>query len=278
MSLIIGGEIFPPKAHLQVNYQNGQKEGKGIVYSSNRVKLGELNFKNDLLDGLCAFRDDKGNKIKECVFEKGKKNGWIQEYKSNNVMFTGICRNNEKYSELVKYRYYNNMFEEIKDGKRIGIWKFTDNYHLQGICYIFEDNELIQEYSYKNGCENHTNKIFKNNCMIEYDDNGKTIYEGNYSGDYFQGFIRKGKGDLYDSNQYLIYSGYWRKGKKEGYGCYYKNHRIVYEGEWKNDKPNGEGVYYNKDGEVILEGEWIDGVIEYQNEKKFYYEDGKNLR
>ena len=275
MSLIIGGETFPPTAHLQVNLENGQKEGIGVVYSSTQVKLGELNFKNDLLDGLCIFRDDKGNKIKECVFEKGKKNGWIQEYKGNNVVFTGICRNDEKYSELLKCTYADSMFEEIKDGKRIGIWKFTDSYHLGGICYCYDEGLLTREYTFKDGYENHTNRIFKNDYMKEFDENGKRVYEGGYNKISLQ---REGTGYLYDSNQYLIYSGDWREGKREGKGCYYKNNQITYKGEWKNDKPNGEGVYYNKDGEVILEGEWIDGVIEYQYEKKFYYEDGKYFR
>ena len=444
----IGGESIPSNCILNICLKEGRKEGKGILYSSKHIILAELNYHNDLLQGLCIFRNEKGRKIKECVFENDMKNGWIKEYGENDVLFTGIYRNNEKYSELVKYKYYNNIFEEIKDGKRIGIWKFTDNYHLEGICCMFEDDKMIQEYSYKNGCENHTNRIFMNDCMIEFDENDRVIYYGKYSGDYLKGFVRKGKGevyhydndmivrvdttkgyilvndktmkqfednkmvyqgewcwhenrivrngigyicsspttyyqavfdngieigvlmnirdeemilydekyrivykggydddhnksgdgliyeyeeddlkivfackdgkkeylwlelidsttmkefddngkriyeggyneirlqregkgDLYDGNQYLIYSGDGREGKREGKGCYYKNNLLVYEGEWKNDKPNGEGEYYNKDGEVILEGEWIDGVIEYQNEKKFYYEDGKNLR
>ena len=150
----IGGESIPSNCILNICLKEGRKEGKGILYSSKHIILAELNYHNDLLQGLCIFRNEKGRKIKECVFENDMKNGWIKEYGENDVLFTGIYCNNEKYSELVKYKYYNNIFEEIKDGKRIGIWKFTDNYHLEGICFMFEDDKMIQEYSYKNGCEN----------------------------------------------------------------------------------------------------------------------------
>ena len=155
---------------------------------------------------------------------------------------------------------------------------YDDDYNKSGngLIYEYEEDELKRVFVCKDGKKEFVKiEIIDSTTMKEFDENGKTVYEGGYNKISLQ---REGKGDLYDSNQYLIYSGDWREGKKEGKGCYYKNNLIAYEGEWKNDKPNGKGEYCNKDGEVILEGEWIDGVIEYQYEKKFYYEDGKYFR
>ena len=70
-NIIIPGESFPTGSRLEIPYINGNKEGVGIVYSPKGIKLAELSFHNDKLEGFCIFRNEKGQKVKECVYESG---------------------------------------------------------------------------------------------------------------------------------------------------------------------------------------------------------------
>ena len=134
----ICGEVFPPDSHLEVTFQNGKREGEGIVYSRRNIKLANLSFHEDQLEGFCIIFNERGQKIRECVYEKGVKNGWIREYEKRKVVFTGMCRNDVKVSELKEFKGSKDMMEEIKDGKRIGIWKFDGDNYLSGLHYCIE--------------------------------------------------------------------------------------------------------------------------------------------
>ena len=122
-----------------VKYENGKKEGNGIVYSPLRVKLARLHYHKDLLHGFCVFNNERGKKICECVYENGIRNGWIREYKDDKIIYTGICQNGEKVSELRNYNGKSDFFEEIQKNKRISIRKYNSDY-LGGICYCYENN------------------------------------------------------------------------------------------------------------------------------------------
>ena len=182
-SMIIPGESFPTGSHLEISYVNGNKEGVGIVYSPKKIKLAELSFHNDKLEGFCIFRNEKGQKIKECVYENGLANGWIREFKDNKPIFIGMCRNGKKYSTLKQYNGKSEYLEEIKNGHRISIWKFMDDKHLEGICYCFTNNQIKNVYHYKCGEKNRLLYMFENRKMTEYNENGWTIYYGEYEGD-----------------------------------------------------------------------------------------------
>ena len=62
--------------------------------------------------------------------------------------------------------------EEVKDGKRIGIWKFTDKLTFEeGICCCYENDVVTQVYHYKCGEKNRLLYRFENDKMIQYDEN-----------------------------------------------------------------------------------------------------------
>ena len=44
------------------------------------------------------------------------------------------------------------------------------------------------------------NQLIEKNRMIEYDENGLKIYEGEYKGEIGSEFVRDGEGDVYDNN------------------------------------------------------------------------------
>jgi hypothetical protein len=63
------------------------------------------------------------------------------------------------------------------------------------------------------------------------------------------------------------YTGEWKENKKEGPGVYVYPDGRKYEGEWKNDKMNGHGTLFDKNGNIIREGEWINGVYQTENQE-----------
>ena len=96
--------------------------------------------------------------------------------------------------------------------------------------------------------------------MIEYDVNGKRVYEGEFEGDMMKGFVREGKGKEYgDGGKSALYVGGWKNGLREGYGSEFKGHSAVYIGEWKNGMRDGKGKELNENGEVIRSGVWVRG-------------------
>ena len=48
------------------------------------------------------------------------------------------------------------------------------------------------------------------------------------------------------------YVGYWKDGKREGYGKFFYSNGTIFEGYWKNDKKEGFGIYYFQDRTKIL--------------------------
>jgi antitoxin component YwqK of YwqJK toxin-antitoxin module len=62
----------------------------------------------------------------------------------------------------------------------------------------------------------------------------------------------------------LIFEGEFFDGKKNGKGKEYyenENHLIKYQGEYLNGERNGEGKEYNDKGDLIFEGEYLNGKI-----------------
>ena len=124
----IGKQSFPPGSTLEVEYINGKKEGLGKVYTKKRMVLANLSFHEDELSGLCIFRDEKGDKIKECMFEHDVENGWGKEYYENGDTFEGFYENGEIFSSLEKYKEIPDYYEEKKVGETICICKLNDTH------------------------------------------------------------------------------------------------------------------------------------------------------
>ena len=59
----------------QINYANNLKQGVYKKFSENGVVLEEAIFKNDEYDGLAIYRDIRGNLVSKGNFVQGKKSG-----------------------------------------------------------------------------------------------------------------------------------------------------------------------------------------------------------
>eukprot|EP00965_Chrysotila_dentata_P051546 1709975-Pleurochrysis_carterae.AAC.1 len=55
--------------------------------------------------------------------------------------------------------------------------------------------------------------------------------------------------------QRKVYQGWWKDGKKHGFGVYTTSARVRYEGEWRFGKREGRGTQHYEDGATYI-GEW----------------------
>ena len=92
---------------------------------------------------------------------------------------------------------------------------------------------------------------------------------------------------MYGKNNKIIFNGYFKNGKYEGFGRLYKNndnHNLIYNGYFKNNEYNGIGILYSN-GQIKYEGNFLNGVyngIGIENVKngkrKMKYKNGKPLK
>lgn len=85
-----------------------------------------------------------------------------------------------------------------------------------------------------------------------FDENGLTVYAGNYLDGLYQG-----KGQLY-KNGALVYDGYFADGAYHGAGSLYDENGLLYRGEFSGGEYSGSGVLY-ANGEAAYEGMFARG-------------------
>ena len=77
------------------------------------------------------------------------------------------------------------------------------------------------------------------------------------------------------SNNKLSFKGEYKNGKKNGIGTsyYYNIGNISFEGNYQDGKKNGKGIEYDANGNIIFEGDYLNGYM--YNGKG--YDDNNNL-
>ena len=58
-----------------------------------------------------------------------------------------------------------------------------------------------------------------------------------------------------------MYEGDFINGKFEGNGKYILENGVYYLGEWKNSLRHGKGIIYYSNGNIMYDGEFVDGNI-----------------
>ena len=172
--------------------------------------------------------------------KNGTYTGYVKEYKSDNVTYTGNLING-KYDGLGTLIFYpiKKTKSDRIEGKYIG--------NFQNGMFNGKGKLTILEYSFRG----QTNNI---------DTNYKEIFEGNfYNGKY------EGNGKLYKSSGYSgnTYIGEFKDGMYEGKGKLYSGVNLIeepnfygdnrtIEGDWKNDEPYGLIVYKNSQEKIAV--------------------------
>ena len=101
------------------------------------------------------------------------------------------------------------------------------------------------------------------NELLKQDFKGITLYYNNrvkkYTGNIYKK-LYEGRGILYDESGEMIYDGFFKKGKYEGFGKQYEEKLLKYEGFFSNDKYEGRGNLFLNNCK-IYEGYFHEGVF-----------------
>jgi len=274
---------------------NGERNGKGKEYNSIN---GRLIFEGEYFKGkrwTGKEYDDKGNII--CELYKGK--GLVKDFSISSIKYKGEYFNGKRHGKGKEYEINQLIYEgEYSNGKRNGKGKeynsingkllfegeFCNNHIRKGKEFIEGILAFVGEFIHE---RRWNGKGYDNNGNIIYElKNGQGLVKGfPISGITFESEIyngrRIGKGKEYDENGQLIFEGeYLNKKRWNGkrYGRNYVNDEylgnkliLIIEGEYIEGKVNGKGEEYNGNGQLIFEGEYLNG--ERWKGKGYIYDD-----
>ena len=221
--------------------------------------------------GTCfEFKD--GKIAGEYVYEHGKKDKTVREFhdddmrlfdKYGRIVYEGIYFGDiyDGFCVHPKKKGMPGFFKEMnKKGDLLSISQYDDMVmKKEGKCFEFERGRIVRECEYKNNECIRVYREWKEEVMIEYNENGMRVYEGGFGGDMVKGFVRDKEGTEYESDGTALYVGHYVDGERSGYGTEYKGCYALYIGNWKNGKRSGKGKEYDENEHVVKDGEWIDG-------------------
>ena len=256
-------------------YLNGKRwRGKNCEYNRDGQLLFEVEYLNGEFQGKYKGYYSNGKLEYEIEYLNGKKNGKFQGYFYDKKL---KCEGEYSYGKLLKLKTYNpshNSIYELTDGKG----------YIKG---YYSNGDLEYEAEYLNGEKNGKGKEYYDNGQIkfegeylngkktgkgkEYFRNGSLSFEGEYSNDEKNGCIKR-----YNADGKLIFDGEYLKGKKWKGKVYYMDSEKIYElkngkgkvkefddggiiFEGENGNRNGKGKEINKEGELLFEGEYLNG-------------------
>ena len=267
------GFVLPDGYSWNAKLVNGKKEGTITVRDEYGCLSHVLQFKNDKLNGICAFYD-LGSLIAKRRFVNDVQEGWGCEFELGEEVRCYLYVNGIMKTELKKCDNMKGYWKgiDISSNQLVSICKYNDDYIPVDKGYLFDDKHIRKVVLFENGKEKSVLKSFEGNEMIEYDTSGNKVYKGDYVNDLSKDYEREGKGMEFVGG-ILVYAGEWKNGKRDGKGKSLKNGVAEYEGGWKEGLPNGIGLL-KRDGKMYR-GNWVIGKLEINECEWFDYEIGR---
>lgn len=195
---------------------NKKKEGSFILLDTDGNKTGDLNYKNDELNGPQKYFDEKGNLKQEKTYLNGKVDGLRKSYYEN-----GNIEYEENYKEDKLDGLLTNYYPN--GGKQCELMFVNDERDGPLNCY-YADGSKKSSVNYTNGKQNGE--------FAFYNELGDITAKGTYkndelSGDYFQYFDgKKIKEECFYENDKV----------KNSYKTYYNNGALKTETFYVNGK------------------------------------------
>ena len=180
------------------DWKNGKRNGVGTEYRGLiALYIGE--WKNGMKDGKGKEMDENGRVVFVGEWKDGKGKGKEMDADGNG-MYEGEWWNGKR----------NGMGEVLKGTRWIGHWK---DGKMNGMGYEKDGNGVMKRGClFENGRMKRVVQEFDGGKMVEYDENGKKVYEGKWFGDMNSGFVRNGKGKEMDGSGKVVRSGCWVNG------------------------------------------------------------------
>ena len=260
---------------IKVGYVNGKKNGEGLVIRGDGTPWLRVHYVNDVAEGEMLEYDEYNNVVMKGMMKNGKEVGLLRRYdKNGNEVSMSLFRDGNRVE--LKKSWIAGMYEERdRSDELVSVSSMNmESMCKEGESYEYKHGILFRVCEYKNGEFIRVLKSIKDSTMMEFDENGNKVYEGEYDERIENGLKRKGKGKEYEKDgKTLVYVGDWSNGERNGYGVLYKNSEAVYKGEWKNGIPFGKGSFVKADGSVV-EGKWEYGYLNVGGNCWMDYEDG----
>ena len=240
-----------------INYKNGRKNGKAISYyniEGEKIEY-EGEYNNDIKNGEWKCFYENGNKEFIGNYTNGIKNGPCKEYdKGGKLLFDG------EYNNGLKWTGKERLTKDV-DNKKIFIERKYNNGKADCVEY-YEHSKFSPKLFELKGLE------FIQKLIKEGHDKKDLSQEINY-----ETYIT----DLLFVGEYIDDNAVKDKRNRNGKGFEYHDNKFVFEGEYKNGIiVNGKGKIYDNKGNIIFNGEYINGkrnghVYEYYDstETKF---------
>ena len=221
---------------IKVGYTKGKKNGEGLVIRGDGTPWLRVHYVNDVAEGEMLEYDEYNNVVMKGMMKNGKEVGLLRRYdKNGNEVSMSLFRDGNRVE--LKKSWIAGMYEERdRSGELVSISAMNmDSMCKEGESYEYKHGILFRVCEYKNGEFIRVLKDISGSTMIEFDENGNKVYEGEYDERIENELKRKGKGKEYEKDgKTLVYVGDWSNGQRNGYGVLYKNSEVVYKGEWEN--------------------------------------------
>ena len=228
-----------------INYKNGNKEGKYTSYFKDGRKQVEEAFKDDKADGYYKSYYQNGTVQQEGWYKDGDKQGVWKTYYVNGKMDM----------ELYYLDDYNNGYRKIYNVNGEIIYKDLYDYNILVATVVYDKDGNVYDSSVYPRGNGHYRMPFKN---------GKISFESELKNGELDGAFTKRFSD-----GSVCESGHFKEGNKEG-TCteYYPGGAKKSEGLYEAGNKEGKWLYYNEAGELTDEENYIKGVLE--GPRKFF--------
>ena len=191
---------------IQTTLSNWKMNGESKILSKDNIVIATLTYVKGVATGPCKLYDESGILFFEGYLENGYRQGSGKEYDEKGyVVFEGFYDKGKRLN-MVRMKEKKGYWKEYDDkGKLMSISKRDSLGRKTGICYFYDDKCHISRISkWENGEE-----IGDCGYCEIFDENSRIWYKG-----YFENGIQDGYGKEYDEKGYVVFEGFYDKGKK----------------------------------------------------------------
>lgn len=260
---------------LRTSWKNGKKEGKGLLYNSHNQVCAQLNFEDDMINGECVIRDNKGIARFRGQLVNGEKEGYCEEFDGSGIrVFSGYYEGGTKQRLIESVNGAEGLLAEYsRRGDLLTISEY-DSYCItkNGLCFEFENNELVRCVMMEMGEAKYICREYKIGMMKCFDEQGRITYEGEYSKNPASRFCREGNGKEFNALGQVVYEGLFSQDER----MWNLNHTVENNRHWilvtlksnlqkvmkyelkENRVREGKCLYY-EDNEIVRVTEWVNG-------------------
>jgi antitoxin component YwqK of YwqJK toxin-antitoxin module len=236
--------------------KNDSATGTWITYSKEGVKLSEIEWKRNEVNGIVHIFYPNGKVQKKGYKVKDLSEGWWDEYYESGQLKSHEYFKNGKYEGSAETYYENGQIEskgKYESDERQGEWVFYhDNGQISKVgSYDRGQSTGLWKYFYATGIRYYTaerNAGKLNGSYEDYYESGKLKSKGVCVNDTWQG-----RYEMYHENGKLKKTGSYQLDSMDGdWINYYEDGTIEYTGHYTNNKKDGEFKFYRTDGSLEL--------------------------